>query len=48
MAKAFSIAILLLLAACAGAPQGQQGVPDACDAGESSHACQAERYKNTP
>jgi hypothetical protein len=47
MAKAFSIGILLLLAACTSAPQGQRA-PHPCDEGESSRACQAERYKSTP
>lgn len=45
MVKVFGIALLLALAACSGLPQ-RQSAKSACDAGESSYACQVERYHN--
>jgi hypothetical protein len=45
MARKFLIALLLPLAACSGVPQTQMA-PSPCAAGESSYACQVERYHN--
>jgi hypothetical protein len=45
MARKFLLALLLPLAACSSmTPYHAQ--PSPCDAGESSYACQVERYHN--
>jgi hypothetical protein len=44
----FRIALLLLLplAACSSLPPPVQQDPSACAAGESTYACQVERYRD--
>lgn len=46
MDKAFAVLCLLVLAGCASVPAPQPTPPSPCDAGESSYACQVERYQN--
>lgn len=45
MAKTFIAVFLFALAGCSGVPRrGDTTSP--CDAGEASHQCQIERYRN--
>jgi hypothetical protein len=48
MAKAFSALVLFVLAGCTGLPSLPQAQYTAspCAAGESTYACQVERYHN--
>lgn len=39
------LALLALLAGCSGLPIAPRE-PSACDAGEATHDCQVERYRN--
>ena len=44
MCRCIAAALLLALAGCAAAPQYVTASP--CDQGETSYACQVERYNN--
>jgi hypothetical protein len=45
MARSIFLLFLLLLAGCANLPQAARE-PSPCDAGETTPACQVERYNN--
>ena len=45
MTKALGLAVLLVLAGCAGTPPSQHAVSP-CFIEEASYACQVERYHN--
>jgi hypothetical protein len=47
MAKAFSLLVLVALAACSGVPQRPAG-DSPCSTSPGGYLCQIERYANAP